>query len=177
MARSLQLPESTLTGLESRRLDVIGLWARRTFLGLLVAVLVLGLAGFLGVRSATRSASAAGWSLHLTYASVARAGLDVPWQATVRHPGGFDHTVTLALTGDYLDIYETQAFHPAPSAEWRDGRTLFLQFDAPPEAETMIVSYDAYIQPAAQQGRAGSLAVMQDGDPVATVTFHTRLLP
>lgn len=168
--------DSTLQGLEDSRLDILGLWTRRAFLLALVVVLLLGLLGWLGVRSATRSAREEDWTVSLTYASVARAGLDVPWQAEVRHVGGFDGPVTLALDGDYLEIYETQAFHPQPSAEWRDGRTLYLQFEAPP-GDTMVVSYDAYIQPAAQQGRAGTLSVMQDGSPVATVDFDTHLLP
>lgn len=173
---SRRVDSSTLEGLEDRRLDIMGLWARRSFLMALAVVLVLALFGWLGVRSATRSAQEEGWTVSVTYASVARAGLDVPWHATVTHLGGFDHTVTLALNGDYLDIYETQAFHPQPSAEWRDGRTLYLQFDAP-SGDTMVVSYDAYIQPSAQQGRRGTLSVIQAGSPVASVDFDTRLLP
>jgi hypothetical protein len=170
------LPRTTLEGLESRRRDVVGAWSRRFFMSALAVLLVLGLLGWLGVRSATTSASQLGWSVQLTYASVARAGLDVPWQARVRHVGGFDSTVTLALSGDYLEIYETQAFHPSPSAEWRDGSTLYLQFDAP-SSDEMVVTYDAYIQPAAQVGRTGSLAVLQDGRRVATCHFTTHLLP
>lgn len=175
--RSVGLPDSTYKGLENRRLDLTGLWARRAFLTALAVTLVLGLLGWLGVRTATESARASGWTLSLEYASVARAGLDVPWQVTVQHAGGLGTTVTLALTGDYLDIYETQGFHPQPSAEWRDGTTLYLQFDAPPDSDTMVVAYDAYIQPAAQDGRAGSLAVVQEGAPVARVRFATRVLP
>src|SRR5690349_822864 len=139
----------TLDGLEDRRLDVAGLWARRAFLTVMTVAIAVGVVGWLGVRAATRSAHEDRWTVDVTYPAVARAGLDVPWHVTVQHLGGFDSTVTLALNGDYLDIYETQAFHPEPSAEWRDGRTLFLQFDAPP-GDTMVVSYDAYIQPAAQ---------------------------
>ena len=168
--------DSTVEGLEDSRLDRTGLWSRRAFLALLLVVLVLALAGWLGVRSTTRSTQEDGWTVSVTYASVARAGLDVPWHATVEHLGGFGSTVTLAVTGDYLDIYETQAFHPEPSAEWRDGRTLYLQFDSPP-GDTMVVSYDAYIQPAAQEGRRGTLSVMQDGTPVATVPIQTTLMP
>jgi hypothetical protein len=174
---STVMPESTVEGLEDRRLDLLGLWSRRLFLTFLVLALGLGLLGWLGVRSATSSAQEDGWSLRFDYASVARAGLDVPWRVTVRHDGGLGKTVTLSLTGDALGIYETQAFHPEPSAEWRDGSRLYLQFDAPPDSDTMVVTYDAYIQPSAQQGRGGTLAVVQDGLPVASVTFQTRLLP
>lgn len=171
-----RLPAATLEHLEPRRHDIVGTWARRVVMTLLALLLVAGLGGWLGVRSATTSASELGWSVRVTYASVARAGLDVPWQVTVSHAGGFGSTVTLALSGDYLDIYETQAFHPEPSAEWRDASTLFLQFDAP-SSDSMVVSYDAYIQPSAQEGRTGTVAVLQDGRRLATCHFTTHLLP
>ncbi len=171
------LPETTLEGLESRGQDVAGLWGRRVFLAAFAVILVAGLAGLLGVRGATADASEDGWSVELDYASIARAGLDVPFTATVRHDGGFDEVVTLALTADYLDIYETQGFHPDPSATRRDGDTLYLTFDAPAEGDTFVVSYDAYIQPSAQRGRDGTLAVLTDGREVAAVPFRTRLLP
>ncbi|HRD62188.1 MAG TPA: hypothetical protein PLZ93_03130 [Nocardioides sp.] len=174
------LPETTLEGLESRSQDVAGLWGRRAFVTVICLVVVAALAGFLGVRSATVDAREDGWSVSLEYPSVARAGLDVTFRATVRHEGGFGDspgTVTLALTGDYLNIYEEQGFHPDPSASRRDEHTLYLTFDAPTQGDTFVVSYDAYVQPSSQQGRAGTLAVLTDGREVAVVPFRTRLLP
>lgn len=171
------LPDTTLEGLETRRQDVQGAWWRRVFLVLLALVVAAGLAGLLGVRDATASGQEDGWSLQLRYAAMARAGLDVPFVATVRHEGGFDKEVTLALTGDYLDIYETQGFHPEPSGETRDGHTLYLTFDAPPQGDTLTVSYDAYIQPAAQVGKDATVAVWVDQHQVAPVRVNTRLVP
>jgi hypothetical protein len=171
------VPDTTLEGLESRRQDVQGAWWRRLFLALLLLVVVAGLAGVLGVRDATASADEDGWSLRVQYAAMARPGLDVPFIVTVRHEGGFQDQVTLALTGDYLDIYETQGFHPEPSGEMRDRKTLYLTFDAPPAGDTFTVSYDAYIQPAAQAGRAATVAVWVDKHEVAPVDIRTRLMP
>ena len=108
---------------------------------------------------------------------MARGGLDVPWEVTVTRQGGFDGPITLALDGGYLDIYETQAFHPEPSAGMRDGGTLFLEFDPPPSGEVFVVSYDAYIQPGSQVGSTATLAVVDQGVQVAPVVFSTRLLP
>jgi hypothetical protein len=173
----LTVPESTLEGLESQRQDVVGARWRRAFLVVLALVVAAGLAGLLGVRDATVQADDDGWSLRLHYAAIARSGLDVPFTVTVRHEGGLGKQVTLALTGDYLDIYETQGFHPEPSATSRDADTLYLTFDTPPEGDTLTVSYDAYIQPASQVGRAATLGVLDDGRRVAVVDFHTRLLP
>ena len=67
--------------------------------------------------SATSEGAADGWTLSLEHAAVARAGLDVPFTATVTHDGGFEKTITLAVTGDYFDIYETQGFNPEPQQD------------------------------------------------------------
>ena len=176
------LPDSTLEGLSGAGAGAIGTWGRRVFLAALVAALVAGLLGFLGVHTATTS-SATGtgetdgdWSVSLTHASVARAGLDVPWQVTVRRVGGFDEPVTLAVTGDYLDVYETQGFAPEPSAATRDGQVLYLEFDPPP-GDTLVVDYDAYIQPSSQVGAGGTVGVYDGTRVLAPVAFDTRLLP
>jgi hypothetical protein len=143
-------------------------------LALFVAV---GLSGFLGVHSTTATASESGYTVSLTYASVARPGLDVPWQVTVTSTNGFSDTLTLAVTGAYFDIYETQGFTPDPSKATRNGDTLYLTFDAP-GGDTFVVNYDAYIQPASQRGSSGRVGVLTpDGRTVATVDFHTRLMP
>jgi len=153
-----------------------GTWSRRGFLALLLVFVLAGLTGLLGVRTATETDESAGWGLSLHHATTARAGLDVPWQVTVTHVGGFDKELTLAVTGDYFDIYETQGFTPDPADATRSGDTLYLTFTAP-AGDTFVVAYDAYIQPSSQVGRGGTLSVLDGGDPVATVHFDTTLLP
>ena len=95
----------------------------------------------------------------------------------MRHAGGLGKQVTLALTGSYFDIFETQGFHPEPSDESRDSHTLYLTFESPPEGDTITIAYDAYIQPASQVGRAATVGVVDGGRQVAVVDVHTRLLP
>jgi hypothetical protein len=152
------------------------LWVRRLTLGVLALVVLADLLGFLGVHTSTATASRSGYTLTLRYPGVARAGLDIQWQATVRHPGGFGKQVTLGVTGDYFDIFETQGFHPEPSAETRDGHTLYLTFDAPP-GDTFVVYYDAYIQPASQEGKSARIAVIDHGEPRVWIDYRTRLVP
>jgi hypothetical protein len=82
-------------------------------MGVLALLVLAGLCSLLGVHTTTATATANGWTLTLNYPRVARAGLDVQWQATVSHPGGFGNDITLAITGDYFNIYETQGFHPS----------------------------------------------------------------
>jgi hypothetical protein len=151
-------------------------WTRRAMLTAMALVVLVALTSLLGVHTSTARASGHGYTLSLRYPWVARAGLDVEWQATVTHPGGFGKEVTLAVTADYFDIFETQGFHPDPSDETRDGHTLYLTFEAPP-GNTFVVYYDAYIQPASQQGKSARLAVLDAGKPVVSLAYRTRLLP
>jgi hypothetical protein len=172
-----ELPASTFTDFETSREGVRSLWLRRAFLVLLLLVVLAGLVGLAGVRSTTSTHTELGWTLTLEHASIARAGLDVPWEVRVRRQGGFDGPVTLAVTGEYLDIFETQAFHPEPAASRRDAQLLYLEFDPPPAGEELVVAYDAYIQPASQLGAEGSVSVIDGGVPRATVEFGTTLWP
>jgi hypothetical protein len=172
----MPLPDSTLVGLETGAQERPSTWGRRVVLALLSVLVLAGAAGLLGVRTETTSAGAGVWHLGVEHATVARAGLDVPWNVTVEHAGGFGKTITLAVTADYLDIYETQGFHPEPSSSVRDADTLYLTFDSPP-GDTFTLAYDAYIQPASQQGRDATVSVIDRGVPVASVHITTHLLP
>jgi hypothetical protein len=173
----VQLPESTIDDEQSSRQTRTSVVVRRVVLSFFLLFVVAGAVGLLGVHSTTASSSESGWTLELEYAQVARGGLDVPWEVTVVREGGFDGPVTLALDGDYLDIYETQAFHPEPSASMRDATTLYLEFDPPPSGDTLVVAYDAYIQPGSQLGEEAGVAVLDQGVELARVEFRTWLLP
>lgn len=154
----------------------VALWLRRAMLTAMALVVAADLFSLLGVHTSTVTASRDGYGLTLHYPSVARAGLDTPWQVTVTHPGGFGKQITLAVTGSYFNIFETQGFHPQPADETRDGQTLYLTFTAPP-GDTFVVDFDAYIQPSSQQGRSATLAVVDGGTPAVSVDYHTRLMP
>lgn len=172
----MHLPVSTLTGVDSAPRERVAAWCRRILLLVLLLFVLAGAAGLLGVRTTTSRASAAGYELSLRHATVARAGSDVPWEVTVTRAGGFTGDVTLAVTGGYFDIYETQGFHPAPAEETRDGDLLFLTFTAPP-GETLVVAYDAYIQPSSQVGAGGTVSVLDERTVAVSVDFDTMLLP
>ncbi|GAB3600470.1 hypothetical protein GCM10027446_33750 [Angustibacter peucedani] len=150
-------------------------WRR---VGVLVMVLVVaaGATGLLGVHSAQRTATGDGYTATLTYARIARSGWDVPWTVQVRHPGGFDGAITLAVDADYFDIFESQRFFPEPSGETRAGHFVYLDFDPPP-GDTFVVGYDAYIAPSSQLGRDGTVTVMTDGKPRVSLRYKTFLLP
>ncbi|TDE93868.1 hypothetical protein EXU48_10330 [Occultella glacieicola] len=150
--------------------------ARRIGTVALALVLLAALGGFLGNRVTTESAPAQGYTLTVTAATTARPGQDVPWQVRVTNPEGFGPEITIAVTAAYLEIYETQGFHPEPSETTRDGEWLYLTFDAP-SGSTFVLDYDAYIQPNANLGRSGAVALVVDDARIAEVPIRTVLFP
>ncbi|WP_214401824.1 hypothetical protein [Pseudonocardia lacus] len=143
---------------------------------LLLVIVLAGALGLFGVRSTTTTATAGGYTLSVEHAWIARAGLDVPWSVELRREGGFSGPVTLAVTGDYFDIYEEQGLDPEPASQTADAEDVYWTFDPPP-GDTLGVDFDAYIQPAAQWGASGTVAVVEDGQRVVSVDFTTALVP
>lgn len=172
----VDVPESTLDGIAGHTRTRLAAWLRRGFLVLLLLAVIAALCGLLGVRKATATASGGGYTISVEYARIARAGLDVPWQVTVRHPGGFNGPVVLQTSSAYFEIFESQGVTPQPSQETQDGTWWQMTFD-PPSGDTLVVSFDIYVQPASQRGRSGTVRVLDHGQPAASVDFTTSLLP
>jgi hypothetical protein len=149
---------------------------RRLFLAVLVAFLAIGLTGRLGVRSRTTTARGGGYELTVTYGQVSRGGLATPWSLEIHHPGGFNGPVTISTTTAYLDLFDENGFDPQPSNSTATSDTVIWEFE-PPDGDTLGVSLDARIEPAAQWGRTGETSLLVDGKPVVTARYKTWLLP
>lgn len=108
---------------------------RRVVLSVLALFVLAGAAGLLGVRSRTVSASANGYDLSVTYATMTRSGLSTPWSFSVHRDGGFEGPVTVATTLDYFELFDENGLDPDPSAATVSGELLVWTFD-PPEGET-----------------------------------------
>jgi hypothetical protein len=171
--------DSTVLGIRRSEKGWLARWARWTAILVLVAVVGIGATGQLGVHTAQASATGGGYLVTVTYASVARAGLDAPLRVQVDREDGrdFDGDITLDLAAGYLSIFESQGFLPDPDSSTGLDDTVRMTFEAPPEGSRFVVNYDAYIQPAAQLGTDGQISLVVDNEPVATVEFHTTLLP
>lgn len=144
---------------------------------MLALVVLAGLFGFLGDRvGVVERAGPEGHQLRLEYAETSRPGLDVPFEIRLTKPEGLDPEVTLAITGDYLDLYETQGWYPEPTEQTRDGEWVYLTF-ATEGQPVMVIDFDAYLQPNAVRPRSGQLAVVVDGLPVDPLSFRTFLFP
>ena len=173
---SSTLPDG-LSTLDKRRLGYSITTAFLAGLMLVVAVDAIEGNAFLGVDSTTERANAGDLELAVTYGVVSRPALATPFDIEVRQEGGFDAPVRIAVDQEYLRMWDENGLVPAPSAETVMGPWVVWEFD-PPIGDTLFVTYDARIEPAAQDGRSGAVAVLDEGDsPVVQVDFTTRLWP
>jgi hypothetical protein len=159
----------------------IGYGLTSLFLGglmALVAIDALGSTAILGVDSRTVEASGAeGLELAVTYGEASRPALATPFDIEVTKPGGFDGPVRIAVDQEYLRMWDENGLVPAPAAETVMGPWVVWEFD-PPVGTRLFISYDARIEPAAQEGRSGAVAVLdEDDDVLARVDFTTRVWP
>lgn len=154
-------------------------WARRAFIALLAVIVAVGLLDLLGVRSRTvRAQSADGTeTVEVYYAQVARAGLDVPFRITVHRDGGFNGQVVLAVSSDYLDLFDRSDVDPTPASATATEDSSVWRFEAPP-GDTLQVAFDMQVQGGRHWGRKGTVAVLDDnGSPIVQVGFKTWLSP
>jgi hypothetical protein len=143
---------------------------------LFAVVVVTAVAGFLGVRSTTKTAELAdGTEVEVRYARITRPGLATPWAVTVRRPGGFDGPIVVRSTSSYFDMFDENALDPDPAAATQDGDVVIWEFDPPP-GETFRLIFDARIEPGVQWGRDATTEVEIAGE-VATLTYRTWVLP
>jgi hypothetical protein len=117
-----------------------------------------------------------GCALDVRYSTVSRPALATPFEIEVRRPGGFDGPVSVAVSHEYLRIWDENGLYPTPSSETTMGGWLVWEF-APPLGDTLRLTYDGRIEPGAQRGQSGAVAVLEDDVPVLDVEFRTRLRP
>lgn len=150
---------------------------RRLFVAALSLFLLAGLLGWLGVRTGTVQAEGGGYELEVRYPKVARPGLSVPWEVTIRHPGGFDGPVTVATNSSYFDLFDENSFDPDPESTTSDGERIIWEFEPPDEGDTMDVSLDTRVGPNIQLGTSGRTEILDEGQPVVTVEYKTWIMP
>jgi len=169
--------DSTLDGVRDTSHNRQGVIGRRVALSVFAVIVAVGATGWLGVHAETKNASSLGYQMTLTYPRVARAGLDIPWNLRLTHPGGLKDDITVAISADYFDIFEFQGFHPEPSDETSDADFVYLTFSPPSKGDTFTLSWDTYVQPSSQMGRNATVKVIVDDVTVASTNYSTVLLP
>ena len=116
--------------------------------------------------------------LVVRYATVSRPALATPLEIEITQAGGFGgQQVEVAISTDYLLLFDLNGILPAPAEETADAETLHWTFD-PPDGDTLRIVYEARVEPAAQAGRSGRVAVLDDrGDELVAVGITTELRP
>ncbi|MEJ7628270.1 MAG: hypothetical protein WKF54_01625 [Nocardioidaceae bacterium] len=174
-------PDSTLEGITARRGGFLSRLASRTFVVLVLLTCIGGATGLLGGHTSTAAETRDGYRLTLSYPGTARPGLDTFWELTVEHPGGFNGPITIAVTGTYFDLFETQGFYPTPSDSTRDDTYVYMEFTPPPHGDTFTMMYDAYIQPYVAPtnllAQDATVALVNHDKRVVTVDFATWMFP
>jgi hypothetical protein len=149
---------------------------RRIGMAFFCALLLAALLGRLGVRTATATASADGYEVTVEYAAATRPGLATPFSVEVTHPGGFDAATTIAVSGDFLDMFDENGLDPDPAAARADADFVYWTFEAPP-GDTLGVSFDARVEPALQWKREGVVKLIQDNRTIVTIPFRSWVMP
>ena len=170
---------ATAPGPTDRSRLLRGRLLRRLFFCALTAFLLLGALNVYGVRTKEATATANGYEMTVTYATVTRPGLATPWSVEIRRPGGFDSgLVSVAATSSYFDAFDENSLDPDPARSTSDGELTVWQFE-PPTGDTLAVSFDARIEPGVQLTRLhGEVKVLgPTGDAAVSVPFSTFVMP
>jgi hypothetical protein len=151
--------------------------ARRVGLGVLALLVAAGLSGLLGIRSGTAESTADGYTLRVTYPQVTRAGIAVPFRVRVRHAGGFDGPLTLAISKRLFSRFDFQNHYPNPSTETSSAELVYYEFDPPP-GEVFELDVDARTAPD-QNGSTTvyRTALLVDGSEVTDVSYRVWVVP
>jgi hypothetical protein len=176
-------PASTLEGVRDHQRGWVSRLASRAFVVLLFLICVAGGTGLLGGRTSTATAEGVGkgYRMVLSYPHTARPGLDAFWELEVVHAGGFHGPITLAVTGSYFDLFETQGYYPTPSSTTRDGTYVYMTFTPPPGGDTFKVMFDSYVQPYVEPShllaQPATVILLKHGQRVDAIHFSTWLFP
>jgi hypothetical protein len=172
--------DNTTANITSRS-SRVGQAGSRLFVVVLLVICAASVVGVLGGRTATATASGNGYRLSLSYPETSRPGLDIRWQLSIQHPGGFDRPITIAVTAAYFDLFETQGFYPTPAETTRDDRFVFMTFTPPARGATFRVLFDAYLQPYIAVGdllaNDAVVELLAHDRRVASLHYRTWVLP
>lgn len=143
---------------------------------MLVVFLAAGAFEVFGSKTDRTSATAAGYTLTVTYPSVTRPGLPIRWEFEVTHPGGFDQPIRLATTFDYLHLFDTSNLEPEPVSSTGSDTEVIYVFDPPP-GDVFRVSMDGNAEPGFHELPAATTTLLVGEQPVVSVTYATKVVP
>lgn len=160
---------------DPKRLRAARTMRRAGLLGLF-ALLALGVAGAFDPAEGEEFDSAGSVEMEVSFPERTRAGFESPLGVLVTDPGGFDGPVELAIRRDWLELFDLGAIDPVPGSATGDDETLIWTFEPPPGAE-LKVTVSLTLRPAVRSGEEGRVALLEDGNEAAAVSFDTRVVP
>lgn len=148
-------------------------------IGLVGLLVVAGLLGFLGMRSATVVKSANGFTVEVTHAAVTRPGLATPFGVKVTRDDGssLPQMVTTRIDSSYLAMFDENGLDPEPVSSFRSGGWTMWTFEVPDGAQIIEVTLNARLEPAVQWGRDSTVTLEVDGEEMVEVDFRTWVMP
>ena len=151
---------------------------RRAGATALVVFVLLGAVGVFGTRTGTDEASGGGYRVTVTHPTTSRPGHAVRFSVRVHKDGGFGgEEVRVRMSSQYFDLLDENAFDPDAVSQTSDERYSYLAY-SPPPGEDLVISSDTRVEPDRQHGESGDVSVLDEqGAPVVTVRFRTRLFP
>lgn len=148
---------------------------RRLGLALLAMLVLAGVLGRLGVRTATDHGADGGLEVSLARATIARPALPVPYRLTVNRPGGFAEDVEVRISTSYLAALDENGRNPEPARSASDADETIWWF-SPPDGDVLTVWLDTRIDPGVQWRREGTTTVVSEGD-VVVIDHPVWVLP
>jgi len=168
---------TTLVGLPSPSRVRRARTGRRIFLALIFLLVLAGLAERLGVRSATTTTHANGYTLRVTYAAMTRPGLDTPFLVEVARRTKLPKEVTIAVEHSYLNLFDKNGgLDPDVDSSTADQRFVYWTFKTH-DNDRLRISLDAVTAMGQQWGRATTVEVLVDNKVMASANFHTWVAP
>lgn len=143
----------------------------------LVLFVLAGAVGLFGTRTSTKRVEAGGYTVTVTYPSESRPGHAVRFKVLIHSDKGFTNPIRIRMATTYFELFDENAFDPDADAQTMDSGYSYLEYKPPPGNE-FLISSDTRIEPARQRGERGEVSVLDEqGSPVATVSFRTRIWP
>ena len=145
----------------------------------ILALVVAGLLGLIGVRAGHATASEGGLSLTVDHAAITRPGLATPFALVVESTDGspLPATLTTRVSSEYLSMFDENGLEPDPASSFRSETWTWWEFEVPEGSSVLEVFFDARLEPGVQWGRPATAAVEIEGRETVAVDFATWVFP
>lgn len=139
---------------------------------LLAALLGAGLAGVLGVRSATARVAGSGTAVTVVWPRTTRSGLPatIDVTAAARTREGLGSPLTVSVDAGYLELFEDVAVVPAAAAERAAGGAVVFDVEVEPGERAVSIRISGRLAASARGLHRARISV-GDAPPVSLSTF------